>query len=427
MRLHTEEPHRRLLEGAIGHHLVGAPFHGTNAHTALVVLAEADQAHISAGTQHGDELEAAVDVVVEVDEDGCRVGHLAARHHLDVGTPGEGRSEPAGEHQVAGHQGHVGGRHRSHHRSAAADIREAAGTLRPKESIAKLEKEMAITTVGIVGAGLMGSGIAEVCARSGLRTRVAEAGADALEAGRRRVERSLDRGRQGGKLSGDDVEKISGRLSFSTDLEELSDCDMVVEAIVERLADKKELFGKLDRIVPEHSILSTNTSSLPIIEIARATNRPDRVIGTHFFNPAPVMKLLEVVRTIATSDETLEETRALGETLGKRVIVAQDRGGFIVNLLLIPFLNNAVRLYESGFATKEDIDEGMKLGCGHPMGPLQLLDYIGLDTALFVCDALYEEYAIRDYAAPPLLKRMVAAGYLGRKSGRGFYEYDAAR
>jgi len=149
------------------------------------------------------------------------------------------------------------------------------------------------------------------------------------------------------------------------------------------------------------------------MEIARATHRPDRVIGTHFFNPAPVMKLLEVVRTIATSDQTLEDARALGERLGKRVIVAQDRGGFIVNLLLIPFLNNAVRLYESGFATKDDIDEGMKLGCGHPMGPLQLLDYIGLDTALFVCDALYEEYAIRDYAAPPLLKRMVTAGYLG--------------
>jgi 3-hydroxybutyryl-CoA dehydrogenase len=289
-----------------------------------------------------------------------------------------------------------------------------------------MEKEMEITTVGIVGAGLMGSGIAEVCARSGLRTRVAEAGAEALEAGRRRVERSLERGRQGGKLTDDDVQTISWRLSFSTDLEEMSDCDMVVEAIVERLADKVELFGKLDRIVPEHSILSSNTSALPIIEIARATTRPDRVIGTHFFNPAPVMKLLEVVRTIATSDETLEETKALGEKLGKRVIVAQDRGGFIVNLLLIPFLNNAVRLYESGFATKEDIDEGMKLGCGHPMGPLQLLDYIGLDTALFVCDALYEEYAVRDYAAPPLLKRMVAAGYLGRKSGRGFYEYEGA-
>ncbi len=286
---------------------------------------------------------------------------------------------------------------------------------------------MEIKTVGVVGAGLMGSGIAEVCARSGLRTRVAEAGEEALAAGRRRVERSIERGRQGGKLSDSDAEEITGRLSFSTDLAEMSDCDLVVEAIVERLADKVELFGTLDGILHEDAILASNTSSLPIIEIARVTKRPDRVIGTHFFNPAPVMRLLEVVRTIATSDRTLEETRALGERLGKRVIVAQDRGGFIVNLLLIPFLNSAVRLFESGFATKEDIDEGMKLGCGHPMGPLQLLDYIGLDTALFVCDALYEEYAVRDYAAPPLLKRMVAAGYLGRKSGRGFYEYEGAQ
>jgi 3-hydroxybutyryl-CoA dehydrogenase len=286
---------------------------------------------------------------------------------------------------------------------------------------------MEIKTVGVVGAGLMGSGIAEVCARSGLRTRVAEADAAALEAGRKRLERSIDRGRQGGKLSDAEVEEITGRISFSTDLAEMSDCDLVVEAIVERLADKVELFGTLDHILHEDAILASNTSSLPIIEIARATHRPDRVIGTHFFNPAPVMRLLEVVRTIATSDRTLEETRALGEKLGKRVIVAQDRGGFIVNLLLIPFLNSAVRLFESGFATKEDIDEGMKLGCGHPMGPLQLLDYIGLDTALFVCDALYDEYAVRDYAAPPLLKRMVAAGYLGRKSGRGFYEYESGQ
>ncbi len=285
---------------------------------------------------------------------------------------------------------------------------------------------MEIRTVGVVGAGLMGSGIAEVCARSGLRTRVAESSQKALDAGRIRIERSLERGRAGGKLSHADVDRISGQLSFDTDLNELDDCDLVVEAIVERLPDKVELFATLDGIVPKRSILASNTSSLPIIEIARATSRPDKVIGTHFFNPAPVMRLLEVVRTIATSDQTLSETRALGERLGKRVIVAQDRGGFIVNLLLIPFLNNAVRLYESGFATKDDIDEGMRLGCGHPMGPLQLLDYIGLDTALFVCDALYEEYAIRDYAAPPLLKRMVAAGYLGRKTGRGFYTYDAA-
>ncbi|MHB8719005.1 MAG: 3-hydroxybutyryl-CoA dehydrogenase [Candidatus Dormibacteria bacterium] len=285
---------------------------------------------------------------------------------------------------------------------------------------------MEIRTVGIVGAGLMGSGIAEVCARNGLRTRVAEANEQALAAGRTRIQRSLDRGLRGGKLTAAEVAAVSDRLSFSVELEEMADCDMVVEAIVERLPEKVDLFGRLDRILHDDAILASNTSALPIIELARATHRPDRVIGTHFFNPAPVMKLLEVVRTIATSEATLEETRALGERLGKRVIVAQDRGGFIVNLLLIPFLNNAVRLFESGFATREDIDDGMRLGCGHPMGPLQLLDYIGLDTALFVCDALYEEYAVRDYAAPPLLKRMVAAGYLGRKSGRGFYEYDAA-
>ena len=284
---------------------------------------------------------------------------------------------------------------------------------------------MEIRTVGIVGAGLMGSGIAEVCARSGLRTRVAEANEEALATGRTRIERSIDRGLKGGKLTEDEASGIAGRLSFSVDLEEMSDCDLVVEAIVERLPEKVELFGRLDHILHDGAILASNTSALPIIELARATHRPDRVIGTHFFNPAPVMKLLEVVRTIATSDETLDETRALGERLGKRVIVAQDRGGFIVNLLLIPFLNNALRLFESGFATREDIDDGMRLGCGHPMGPLQLLDYIGLDTVMFVCDALYEEYAVRDYAAPPLLKRMVAAGYLGRKSGRGFYEYDA--
>lgn len=286
---------------------------------------------------------------------------------------------------------------------------------------------MAISTVGVVGAGLMGSGIAEVCARSGLRTKVAEAGAEALAAGQRRFERSVERGRQGRKLSEEDGQRILDAVTFSTDLEEMNDCDVVVEAIVERLPDKVELFGKLDHIVPDSGILASNTSSLPIIEIARATRRPDRVIGTHFFNPAPVMRLLEVVRTIATSDETLQETRELGERLGKRVIVAQDRGGFIVNLLLIPFLTNAVRLYESGFASRDDIDEGMRLGCGHPMGPLELLDYIGLDTALFVCDALYEEYAVRDYAAPPLLKRMVAAGYLGRKSGRGFYIYEGSQ
>ncbi|GAC1342930.1 MAG: 3-hydroxybutyryl-CoA dehydrogenase [Candidatus Dormibacteria bacterium] len=286
---------------------------------------------------------------------------------------------------------------------------------------------VAIETVGVVGAGLMGSGIAEVSARHGLTTVVCEIDDTALASARKRVERSLLRGQQTGKLSQEQVDEILGRVSYTTDRGDLGSCDIVVEAIRERLEDKVELFRDLDRITPEHAILASNTSSLPIIEIARATRRPHQVVGTHFFNPAPVMKLLELVRSIATDEATMEEARSFGEKLGKRIIVAQDRGGFIVNLLLIPFLTHAVRVFESGFATRDDIDEGMRLGCGHPMGPLELLDYIGLDTTLFVCDALYEEYANSDYSPPPLLRRMVAAGYLGRKSGRGFYHYENGR
>ncbi|HEV7678889.1 MAG TPA: 3-hydroxybutyryl-CoA dehydrogenase [Candidatus Dormibacteraeota bacterium] len=287
---------------------------------------------------------------------------------------------------------------------------------------------MAIATLGIVGAGLMGSGIAEVAARSGITTTVCEVDERQLDGARQRIRRSLDRGRSTGKLSDEQVAEIEGRISFSLDMEELAPADIVIEAIAERLPEKMALFEKLDRIARDDAILATNTSSLPIIEIARATRRPEAVVGTHFFNPPPVMKLLELVRSVATSEQTMSTAAAFGEQLGKRIIVAQDRGGFIVNLLLIPFLTHAVRVYESGFATKEDIDEGMRLGCGHPMGPLQLLDYIGLDTALFVCEALYEEYANADYAPPPLLRRMVAAGWLGQKSGRGFYEYpDRAR
>ncbi|HET9052442.1 MAG TPA: 3-hydroxybutyryl-CoA dehydrogenase [Candidatus Dormibacteraeota bacterium] len=280
-----------------------------------------------------------------------------------------------------------------------------------------------VAVVGVVGAGLMGSGIAEVCGRHGIRTTLVEKDAAALAAGRERIGRSLERGRETGKLTGAEAEAALELITFTTDLERLADVDMAVEAIVERLPDKVDLFRQLDRITPESAILATNSSSLPIIEMARVTGRPAQVLGTHFFNPAPVMRLIELVRTVATSDDTMDRGRAFGESLGKRVIVAQDRGGYIVNLLLIPFLTHAIRVYESGFATKEDIDEGMQLGCGHPMGPLQLLDYIGLDTALFVCEALYQEYANADYAPPPLLRRMVAAGWLGRKSGRGFYEY----
>lgn len=282
---------------------------------------------------------------------------------------------------------------------------------------------MAINTVGVVGAGLMGSGIAEVCARAGLVTRVVESDGDALSAGVKRVERSLDRARESGKLSGDDVAAITARLHYDVALEAMADCDLVIEAVPERLDLKHQIFERLDRICPAPTILASNTSSLPLIEIARATRREDRVIGMHFFNPAPVMKLVEMVRSIATSEETISTVRSLGERMGKTVIEAQDRAGFIVNLLLIPYLTHAVRLYESHFASREDIDSGMKLGCGHPMGPLELLDYVGLDTTLFVCEVLHREYGSPEYAPPVLLRRMVAAGHLGRKSGRGFYDY----
>jgi 3-hydroxybutyryl-CoA dehydrogenase len=284
---------------------------------------------------------------------------------------------------------------------------------------------MEVQRVGIVGGGTMGSGIAEVCARHGIEVRLSEASAELAEAARRRVERSMARALERGRLTEEEREAARGRIAYGTDLEAFADCDLVVEAVPEQLDLKREIFRRVDVIAPDHAILATNTSALPIIDIARATGRPEQVLGTHFFNPPPVMRLIELVRTIATGDSAFETARAFGERLDKRVIVAQDRGGFIVNLLLIPYLTSAVRLYESGFASREDIDQGMRLGCNHPMGPLELLDHIGLDTALMVCDALYQEYAVRDYAAPPLLKRMVAAGFLGRKSGRGFYDYSA--
>jgi 3-hydroxybutyryl-CoA dehydrogenase len=280
-----------------------------------------------------------------------------------------------------------------------------------------------ISRVGVIGGGVMGSGIAEVCARHGLRVALVEATAELATAGRHRVERSTARAVERGKLTEAEAEAARSRITYGADLGALHEVDCVIEAATERLDLKRDLFQRIDAIAPDHALLGTNTSALPVMDIAAATRRPERVLGTHFFNPAPVMVLLELVRTIVTSDATVTEARQLGERLGKRVIVAQDRGGFVVNLLLVPYLNSAVRLLESGQASRDDIDEGMRSGCGHPMGPLQLLDQIGLDTALLVCDALHAEYAEPGYAAPPLLKRMVAAGFLGRKSGRGFYEY----
>lgn len=283
---------------------------------------------------------------------------------------------------------------------------------------------MEIKRVGVVGCGLMGSGIAEVCARHGYTTIVREVNDDLMERGRTRIKASMDRALKRGKLSQEEYDQAWSRLSFTTNMEDFRDCDLVIEAVVENMDLKKEVFRELDRITPSHAILASNTSSLSITEMASVTNRRPQVLGMHFFNPVPVMPLIELVRGLETSDETLAKARAFGESLGKEIIVAKDTPGFIVNLLLIPYLLDAVRWLEHGLATKEDIDKGIKLGLNHPMGPFTLLDFVGLDTTLFIADAMYEEFRDPRYAAPPLLRRMVAAGHLGRKSGKGFYDYS---
>ena len=284
---------------------------------------------------------------------------------------------------------------------------------------------MGITNVGVVGCGLMGSGIAEVCARTGYDTLVREVDEELLGKGLERIRRSLSTGVERGKLSADDRDAALGRLRGTTALEELADRDLVIEAVTENLAFKRAVFGTLDAVCAPHAILASNTSSIPIIDMASVTERPDRVLGMHFMNPVPVMRLIELVRAITTSDETLTAARAFGESLGKRVIVAKDRAGFVVNMLLVPYLLEAIRMHESGFASREDIDLGMVLGTNHPMGPLTLLDYVGLDTTYYIANILFDEYRQPQYAPPPLLKQMVAAGFHGRKSGRGFYNYAA--
>jgi 3-hydroxybutyryl-CoA dehydrogenase len=282
---------------------------------------------------------------------------------------------------------------------------------------------MAVEKVGIVGSGIMGSGVAEVAARAGmtvvLRSRKQET-ADAMVAG---LERSLAKQVERGTLEESEAAAVSGRVSATADLEALSDCDLVLESIVEDLETKKQLFGELDRLVKEGALLATNTSTLPVVEMAIVTSRPERVCGIHFFNPAPAMALVEVVRTLLSSDETIGEARAFAEACGKSPVVVEDRAGFIVNGLLFPYLNNAVRMLENRTASRDDIDAAMKGGCNFPMGPLALLDLVGLDTSLAILDALYVEFRDPNYAAVPLLRRMVAAGHLGRKSGRGFYDY----
>ncbi|WP_326567030.1 3-hydroxybutyryl-CoA dehydrogenase [Amycolatopsis rhabdoformis] len=281
-----------------------------------------------------------------------------------------------------------------------------------------------IQRVGVVGAGQMGSGIAEVHAKSGFDVVITEVSQPALDAGKARIEKSLQRGVKNGKLSAEDASAALGRLRFTTDLAEFADRDLVIEAILEQEQAKTDVFAQLDKIVSrDDAIFASNTSSIPIVKIAMATTRPAQVVGIHFFNPVPVLPLVELVPSLLTADETLSRAATHADALGKTVIRAQDRAGFIVNSLLVPYLLSAIRMVESGFATAEDIDRGMELGTAHPMGPLRLSDLIGLDTVKAIADSMYDEFKEPTYAAPPLLLRMVSAGLMGKKSGRGFYTY----
>jgi 3-hydroxybutyryl-CoA dehydrogenase len=282
---------------------------------------------------------------------------------------------------------------------------------------------MAIAKVGVVGCGLMGSGIAQVCAQAGFATVVREVSAEVVERGLKGIEKNLGRLVEKAALTAAARDEARGRLKGTTALEDLKDCDLVVEAIIEQLPAKRELFAVLDGICPASTIFASNTSSLTITEIATSTKRPDRFVGLHFFNPVPVMKLVEVVRTIATDAAVYEEVVAFGGKLGKTAVRAHDSTGFIVNRLLVPYLLDAVRALEEGVGSIEDIDNSMRLGCGHPMGPLTLLDFVGLDTTYYISNIMFEEFREKRFASPPLLKRMVLAGWNGRKSGRGFYDY----
>jgi len=285
------------------------------------------------------------------------------------------------------------------------------------------EESMAIHKVGVVGCGLMGSGIAQVAAQAGFPVVVREVQPELVEKGLKSIEKNLARLVEKGTITEAAKKEIRGRLKGTTALEDLKDCDVIVEAIIEQLPAKRELFAALDGLCPAATIFASNTSSLTITEIATATKRPQRFVGLHFFNPVPVMKLVEVVKTIATDPAVYEEMVAFGAKLGKTPVRASDSTGFIVNRLLVPYLLDAIRALEEGVGSIEDIDNSMKLGCGHPMGPLTLLDFVGLDTTYYIANIMFDEFRERRFAPPPLLKRMVLAGRLGRKSGRGFYEY----
>ena len=282
---------------------------------------------------------------------------------------------------------------------------------------------MEIKKVGVIGCGLMGSGIAEVSARAGYGVVVREVNDDLLQKGLARIQKSLSTAAAKAKITPDEAAQAWARIRGTLSLADFAECDLVVEAAVENMALKKALFAELDGILPPHAILASNTSSLCVTEMASVTRRGDQVLGIHFFNPVPVMPLIEFVRTILTSDETMAAARQFGASLNKTMVTAKDTPGFIVNRLLIPYLLDAVRVYDEGLATREDIDTAIKLGLNHPMGPLTLLDFVGVDTTLFIADAMFEEYKDPRYAAPPLLRRMVLAGQLGRKCGKGFYDY----
>jgi len=281
-----------------------------------------------------------------------------------------------------------------------------------------------IRKVGVVGGGTMGAGIAEVCARNGLDTRVVEIDASAVERAQRRIGNSLGKAQARGRITTEAHDTALANMSYSHDVADLGDCDLVIEAVIENLDEKSRIFGILDCTVPPHAVLASNTSSIAIIDLAMATNHPERVVGMHFFNPAPVQPLVEVVRSVASDAQIVDAVVAFGsERLGKHVIRCEDRAGFVVNRLLVPYLLAAIQMADSGQASVADIDAGMKHGCAHPMGPLELCDLIGLDVIEAVAEVLHTEYAERLYAPPPLLRRMVAAGRLGRKSGAGFYDY----
>jgi 3-hydroxybutyryl-CoA dehydrogenase len=281
-----------------------------------------------------------------------------------------------------------------------------------------------ITTVGVLGCGLMGSGIAQTAAAAGFTTVVREVSDQLIEKGKGAITGSLNKAVEKGKLDAGARDATLGRLRFTTKVADLKDCDIVIEAVVEDLEMKRGMWKELDGICPAHTIFASNTSSLTVVEQAMATKRPDRFVGLHFFNPVPVMKLVEVVRTVTTSAETFERAFAFGKKLGKEPIAAKDNSGFVVNLLLVPYLLDAIRQLEHGVASVPDMDKAMQLGCGYPMGPFVLLDFVGLDTTYKIAEIMFAEYREQRYAPPPLLKRMVLAGYYGKKSGKGFYDYS---